>query len=77
MSKMFKTFYYYKDRNGAYTNHPVASCKIHKCVLTKKQVKLHKCIERGCPGYKVINPQEERISVEDALSIIGGKDEPE
>ena len=31
---------------------PVAYCKSHKCYLSKKQMKVHRCLSRGCTGLQ-------------------------
>lgn len=41
---------------------PVAYCKSHHCYLSKRQMKMHRCISRGCTGLQPVDDEfwEER-----------------
>jgi hypothetical protein len=38
----------YKSIDHNYVKHPIAYCKAHKGYLTRKQMKVHRCVARHC-----------------------------
>lgn len=45
----------FRSIDGNYIKEPVAYCKFHKGHLTLKQMKLHRCMSRGCTRLKKID----------------------
>jgi hypothetical protein len=52
----------YKSIDKNMIKEPVAYCRCHKAYLSKKQMKIHRCISRGCTGLQETNDEfwEER-----------------
>lgn len=42
----------YKSIDGNKIKQPVAYCKSHHRYLSKKQMRVHRCISRGCTGLQ-------------------------
>ncbi len=45
----------YKSIDKNMIKQPVAYCKSHHRYLSKKQMKVHRCISRGCTGLQPID----------------------
>lgn len=52
----------YKSIDKNMIKDPVAYCKTHKGFLSKKQMKVHQCVTKGCTGLQKIDGEfwEER-----------------
>ena len=52
----------YKSIDKNMIKEPVAYCKTHHGYLSKKQMKVHRCVARGCTGLQETNEEfwEER-----------------
>lgn len=45
----------YKSIDNNYIKHPVRYCKTHHRYLSEKQMKVHRCVSRGCTGLQPID----------------------
>jgi len=45
----------YKSIDKNYILKPVAYCKTHHAYLSKKQMKVHQCVKKGCTGLEKID----------------------